>query len=60
MRRTMLAAVALGLLFLPRAAADDAARAVIDQAIQASGGAEGLAKYKAAHWKGKGKFYGLG
>lgn len=60
MRRTMLAAVALGLFFLPRAPADDAARAVIDRAIQASGGAEGLAKYKAAHWKGKGKFYGLG
>src|SRR5262245_5586046 len=60
MRRTMLAAVALGLLFLPRAAGDEAARAVIDKAIQAAGGAENLAKFKAAHWKGKGKFYGLG
>jgi hypothetical protein len=34
--------------------------AVIDKAIQASGGEALLSKYKAATWKSKGTFYGMG
>jgi outer membrane lipoprotein-sorting protein len=36
------------------------AQKVIEKAIKAQGGAEKLAKYKAATWKVKGDFYGLG
>jgi len=36
------------------------ARKVIDKAIQALGGEATVAKYKAATWKVKGNFYGLG
>ena len=39
---------------------DKETQAVIDKAIKARGGADKLAKFKAAAWKGKGKFYGLG
>jgi hypothetical protein len=35
-------------------------KAVIDKAIQVAGGEEKLTRLKAATWKGKGKFYGLG
>jgi hypothetical protein len=35
-------------------------KAVIDKAIQATGGAERLAKHKASTWKGKGTVFGLG
>jgi hypothetical protein len=52
--------LAVGLLFAAQAKADEAAQAIIDKAIQAAGGAENLTKFKAAHWKGKGKFYGFG
>lgn len=56
-----LTAVALALT-AAAARADDKAdtRAVIDKAIQARGGEEKLAKVKAVHFKGKGKFYGMG
>ena len=36
------------------------AQAVLDKAIKALGGEAHLARYKAATWKGKGKYYGLG
>ena len=35
-------------------------QALIDKGIQTRGGADKLARFKAATWKGKGKFYGLG
>lgn len=35
-------------------------RAIIDKSMKARGGEEKLAKFKAATWKGKGKFHGLG
>jgi outer membrane lipoprotein-sorting protein len=63
MRRILcLTAAALALTAASTARADDKAdtRAVIDKAIQATGGAEKLAKIKAVHFKGKGKFYGMG
>ena len=63
MRRTLcLTAVALALAAAGAARADDKAdtRAVINKAIQARGGEEKLAKVKALHFKGKGKFYGMG
>src|SRR4051812_5104351 len=36
------------------------ALAVIDKAVKAAGGEERLAKVKAATWKGKGKYFGVG
>lgn len=39
---------------------DDRAKAVITKAIAAIGGEANLAKYRAATWKGKGAYYGLG
>src|SRR5262245_38635829 len=36
------------------------ALAVLDKGIKASGGEERLADVKAAKWKGKGKFFGVG
>jgi hypothetical protein len=60
MRRNLFAALAVCVLFAPRAAADEAAQAILDKAIQAAGGAENLTKYPASEWKGKGKFYGFG
>lgn len=60
MRRTMSGVLAVGLLFASVAAADEAAQAVIDKAVKAAGGLESLTKFKAAHWKGKGKFFGFG
>src|SRR6266849_10575542 len=63
MRRILcLTAAALALTAASTARADDKAetRAVIDKAIQATGGEEKLAKAKLVHFKGKGKFYGMG
>jgi hypothetical protein len=64
MRRMLLASVvaSLALSAAVSVRADDAKelQAVIDKAIKARGGADKLAKFKAATWKGKGKFYGLG
>jgi hypothetical protein len=40
--------------------AEDKARAVIEKAIKAVGGADKLGKYPALTWKSKGTFYGLG
>src|SRR5262245_57665115 len=62
MRTGLLAAVAACLVARVAVRADDQAevQALIDKAIQARGGADKLAKFKAATWKGKGKFYGLG
>jgi hypothetical protein len=42
--------------------ADDQAeaKAVVEKAIKATGGAEKLAKYKAMTWKEKGTYYGMG
>ncbi len=61
MRGTMslLTAAAVALLGAGPARADDA-KALVDKAIKAVGGAEKLAKYKAETYKGKGKFYGMG
>ncbi len=57
-------AVVVGLLLgaggLARGDDQAEARKVIEKAIQAQGGAEKIAKYKAATWKEKGNFYGLG
>ncbi len=57
-------AVVVGLLLgaggLARGDDQADARKVIEKAIQAQGGAEKIAKYKAATWKTKGNFYGLG
>ena len=60
MRRTFCGVLAVGVLLASQAGADEAAQAVIDKAIAAHGGADNLTKYKAARWKGKGKFYGFG
>jgi hypothetical protein len=62
MPKTLLTTVALGLLLgsLPRAQADEAkARAIIDRALEAMGGAEKLAQVKAVSWKAKGMAYNL-
>ena len=41
--------------------ADDAdVQKIVDKAIKAKGGEANLTKYKAATWKGKGTFYGMG
>jgi hypothetical protein len=53
-------AVSLVLAGLVRADEQADLRAVIEKGITARGGADNLGKYKAATWKGKGKFYGLG
>jgi len=57
-----LLAVILGLGWVGSARADDAdkARAIIDKAIKAVGGAEKLAKYKGATFKDEGTYYGMG
>jgi hypothetical protein len=61
MRSVIGGSLVLGLLVAAAAPvrADDraAAKRIIDKAIHASGGAEKLAKYKAATWKGKGKIH---
>src|SRR3954454_21316649 len=49
----------LGLVLVAGAVRADE-RALLDKAIQAVGGEENLAKFKAATWKSKGKFYGFG
>jgi hypothetical protein len=55
-------AISVALIGVNAGRADDqaAARAVVDKAIMAMGGEANLAKIKAATFKGKGKFYGLG
>jgi len=63
--RTSLGVALAGLVALAAvhpARADDPkqARAVIDKAIRASGGAEKLAKYQGMTWKEKGTYYGMG
>lgn len=62
MRRIVCLAVALALAAAGAARADEQAdmKAVIDKAIKAAGGEEKLAKFKAATFKAKGKFYGMG
>jgi hypothetical protein len=54
--------VCLALAVRGASGADDAAdaQAVIDQAVTAMGGADNLAKYKAATWKETGTYYGMG
>jgi hypothetical protein len=47
-------------LGLSPARAEEPARAVVDKAIKAVGGADNLAKMNAATWKAKGMFYGFG
>jgi hypothetical protein len=44
----------------PVRAAEGDARAIVEKAVKAVGGAEKLGKFPAATWKGKGKFYGMG
>jgi hypothetical protein len=54
-------AALVALLAASQCRADEAeARKIADKAIQAAGGQAALTKYKAAAWKGKGTFYGLG
>lgn len=62
MRKTclLLTACALVLCTWNRAAADDAAQAIIDKGIKAMGGAAALEKYKSTQWKTKGTYYGMG
>jgi hypothetical protein len=57
-----LIAVGLALQLLGPARADDQGQVgpIIDKAINALGGEENLNKWKAATWKAKGTFYGLG
>jgi hypothetical protein len=56
----IVAGVILGITGSSRADDPAEARAVLDKAIKALGGEAKLGKIKAATWKGKGKFYGLG
>jgi hypothetical protein len=58
---TLLAAV-VGMVSVGATRAEDAdkARAIIDKAIKALGGAKKLGKYKAATWKEEGTYYGMG
>lgn len=64
MRTLLRSAVVLGLVLgasaLVRAEDQAEVKAIIDKALQALGGADTVSKFKAATWKGKGKFYGLG
>ncbi|HXG10130.1 MAG TPA: hypothetical protein VNK04_10105 [Gemmataceae bacterium] len=64
MRRLWCASFAIGLVLgaIAPCRADDPAepRALIEKAIQARGGAAKLNQFKAATWKGAGKFHGLG
>jgi hypothetical protein len=63
MRKTLCLAAAVALVLAAKAARADEkadARAVIDKAVMAAGGADKLAAIKAETFKGKGKFYGLG
>jgi hypothetical protein len=56
-----LLAVVVGVLAVTSARADDdKARAIVDKAIKALGGAEKLGKYKAATWNQDGTYYGMG
>jgi hypothetical protein len=63
MRHNRLVLVACGFLLAATALArpgDDAARALVDKAVKAHGGAANLAKYSAVTGKLKGTFHGLG
>jgi hypothetical protein len=61
MRKTLCLAAALVLAAgAARAEEKAGARAVIDKAVKAAGGADKLDKLKAETFKSKGKFYGLG
>jgi outer membrane lipoprotein-sorting protein len=62
MPRLLYVSCAVLLALTPAGRADEAAdaRAVVDKAIKAHGGADNLNKHKAAVFKIKGKFYGLG
>jgi hypothetical protein len=64
MRTSWKALVAVGVVLgvaAPGRADDQAeARAVVAKAIKALGGEDSLKAFKAATWKGKGKFYGFG
>jgi len=64
MRTTLRIAVAslAALVAVHSVGADDqkGARAVIDKAIKAQGGADKLAKYKGSTWSEKGTYYGMG
>jgi hypothetical protein len=55
--RWLALALTLGMLGQARGQADQArARALVDRALKALGGADAVAKYPAATWKGKGTF----
>ena len=62
MRRIVCLAAALVVLTAGAARAEEKAdsKAVIEKAIKAAGGEEKLAKFKAATFKMKGKWYGMG
>jgi hypothetical protein len=60
MRKVVLFAVCVLAATAGRAVAQDDAKAIIEKAIQAQGGAEKLEKYKAVHTKGKGTLQLLG
>jgi hypothetical protein len=61
--RSTLSAALVGVIALAgmaRAAEGDDARAVIDRAVKAAGGAKALAKRKTMTWTTKGTYYGMG
>jgi hypothetical protein len=61
MRKWVLVLVAASVAWGPAHADERSdAVAVLDKAIKAAGGEERLAKVKAATWKGKGKYFGVG
>src|SRR5262245_20271872 len=58
--RVAVVGLMLGTMTLARAEDQTEVKTIIDKALQAMGGADTVGKFKAATWKGKGKFYGLG
>lgn len=61
MRNTLLALVFTALAAQPAGAEQPAkARALVDKALRAAGGAENLARFPASTWKATGTFYGFG
>jgi len=55
---TVVLSLSVGLLVRGSIAADDQVAAVLDKAIEGTGGSENLAKFKAASWKTNEKAYG--
>ena len=60
MRATLTFGILASIIIAPVFAGGDDPRAIIDKAIEASGGSTNLAKHKSASWKDKGTYYGMG